>query len=58
MEPGYKDIRLIKLEDLTDEIAKKHHCNKTDQTVTVAKAYKIVTDHISKEFLPGYLFTE
>ncbi len=58
MEPGYKDIHLIKLCDLTEDIAKKHHCNKTDRTVTVEKAYRIVTDHINREFLPDYLFTE
>ena len=58
MEYSYKNIRLIKLQDLTDEIASKHHCNKTDQTVTVEKAYKIITDNISKDFLPEYLFAE
>ena len=58
MESGYKNIRLIKLQDLTDEIASKHHCNKTDQKVTVEKTYKIVTDNISREFLPEYLFSE
>lgn len=58
MERGYKNIRLIKLEDLNPQIAAVHHCKWTDQEVTVEKAYKIVTDNISREFLPDYLFTE
>ena len=30
----------------------------SSREVTVEKAYKIVTDNISREFLPDYLFTE
>jgi len=55
MTPGYKNISLIPLNELTDDIAREHHCNNTDQKVTVEKAYGIVKNNISAEFLPDYL---
>lgn len=53
--PNYKNQRLILLSDLTDDICRQHHCNNTDQKVTVEKARKIVTDNIAAEYLPDYL---
>lgn len=53
--PRYKNQRLILLSDLTESICEDHHCNVTDQKVTVEKARKIITDNISAEFLPDYL---
>ncbi|MBO4423223.1 MAG: CapA family protein [Clostridia bacterium] len=55
MTPNYKNLSLIPLSELTDDIAAKHHCNSHDQKVTVEKAYKIITDNIAEEFLPDYL---
>lgn len=56
MTPNYKNISLIPLEKLTDEIASRHHCNnKEDRKVTVERAYSIITDNIAPEFLPEYL---
>ena len=56
MTPGYKNIKLILLQSLTDEIASKHHCNsKDDKKVTVERAYNIIKDNIDPEFLPDYL---
>lgn len=53
--PGYKNTSLYLLSDLTDSMAKKHHCNNKGDTVTVKNAYKQVTDVIKEEFLPDYL---
>ncbi len=55
MTPNYKNVSLIPLKELTDEIAKNHHCNNTDQKVTVEKAYNIVKDNIAPEFWPDYM---
>ena len=55
MKPRYKSLSLILLKDLTDDIASSHHCNSTDQKVTVQKAYDIVKNNIDAEFLPDYL---
>ena len=55
MTPLYKNISIIPLNELTDEICEKHHCNSKDQKVTVKKAYDIVKNNIDAEFLPDYL---
>lgn len=55
MTPSYKNVSIIPLSELTDKICKNHHCNNTDQKVTVEKAYSIVKNNISAEFLPDYL---
>lgn len=52
---GYKNTALYLLENLTDDMAKKHHCNSKGDNVTVDAARKIVTDNIAEEFLPDYL---
>ncbi len=52
---SYKNAALYLLENLTDSMAEKHHCNYKGDTVTVKAARKIVTDNIDKEFLPNYL---
>ena len=56
MTPGYKNIKLIPLQNMTDDIASRHHCNNKDSSrVTVERAYNIVRDNIDPEFLPDYL---
>ena len=55
MTPSYKNVSIIPLSELTDEICKNHHCNNTDQKVTVEKAYDVVRNNIDAEFLPDYL---
>ena len=52
---GYKNTALYLLSDLTDEMAKRHHCNSKGDSVTVKNAYKMVTNVITEEFLPDYL---
>ncbi len=56
MTASYKNISLIPLDEMTDEIAEKHHCNnKESKRTTVKRAYDIVRDNIAPEFLPDYL---
>ncbi len=55
---SYGNAKLYLLENLTDEMAKKHHCNYKGDTVTVEAARKIVTDTVDKKFLPDYLIEE
>ena len=55
MTPLYKNISIIPLSELTDEICEKHHCNSKDQKVTMKKAYDIIKNNIDAEFLPDYL---
>ena len=52
---GYKKVKLILLEDLTQDMAQTHHCNWKGDNVTVENAYALITDTISSEFLPDYL---
>lgn len=52
---GYKNTALYLLEELTEDMAKKHHCNSKGDNVTVDAARKIVTDNIDEKFLPDYL---
>ena len=56
MTSGYKNIKLILLSELTDDIAGRHHSNSKDsKKVTVERAYNIIKDNINTEFLPDYL---
>ena len=56
MTPGYKNIKLILLQNMTADIASKHNCNSKDsKKVTVESAYSIIKDNIDPEFLPDYL---
>lgn len=55
MTPLYKNISIIPLSELTDEICEKHHCNSKDQKITMKKAYDIIKNNIDAEFLPDYL---
>ncbi len=52
---SYKNTELLLLENLTEKMAEKHHCNYKGDKVTVAAARKIVTETIDEEFLPDYL---
>lgn len=56
MTPSYKNLKLILLSELTDEIAQRHHSNNKDsKKVTVERAYNIIKDNVDTEFLPDYL---
>lgn len=55
---NYKDVHLILLEDLTEDMAQSHHCNSKGSDVTIENAYEILTDTIDEEFLPEYLKEE
>lgn len=52
---SYKKVKLILLEDLTEDMAKTHHSNWKGDNVTVENAYALITDTVSAEFLPDYL---
>ncbi len=52
----YKNVCLMLLSDLTDELAKKHHCNTSEgRRVTFARATLYITDAIDKKYRPTYL---
>lgn len=52
---AYKDVYIMPLSELTEDIVSTHHCQRTDRSFDLSDVYEIVTDVIEPEYLPDYL---
>lgn len=52
---AYKNVYIMPLSELTEDIVSDHHCRTKDKAATLEQIYRIVTDVISAEYLPDYL---